>query len=55
MEEAMRKVWVGVFFRGCNAVDLSDVASGEFFDAAAVSIRKIFFWAVLLSERDLGS
>jgi hypothetical protein len=51
----MRKVWVGVFFRCGNAVDLGNVACGKFFDAAAVSIRRASSWVVLLGERDLGS
>jgi hypothetical protein len=51
----MRKVWVGVFLRGGNTVDLGNVTCGKFFDAAAVSIGKASAWVVLLGERDLGS
>jgi hypothetical protein len=54
VEETMRKVRVRVRFGGGDAVNLGDVAGGEFLDATVVSSDAESSKAVLLGERNLG-
>jgi hypothetical protein len=54
VEETMREVRVRVLFGGGDAVDLGDVAGGEFFNTAVVSSESGLFVVILLGEWNLG-